>query len=193
VSAWQHPTDSCPACGQDILLRPEVTYDIRMVYVRYCPRCDAGEPVVAPREHAASSWSIDADTFWTPAPAGSRSAGLQGSETASNGVAATSAAAATPANGRFDRRQSGLELWWNGAGDDAAGVDGARSADDPDRARTRMDERWAAFAANDTFDDDRDDDEMPMAAEGSFSFGTEDIGRHRRVRFARPRRLRQSA
>jgi hypothetical protein len=39
VNAWQHPIERCRACGQDILLRPEITQDLRMVYVRHCPGC----------------------------------------------------------------------------------------------------------------------------------------------------------
>jgi hypothetical protein len=49
VNAWQHPLERCRACGQDILLQPEITQDLRMVYVRQCSGCgpsgaDSGEP-----------------------------------------------------------------------------------------------------------------------------------------------------
>jgi hypothetical protein len=39
VNAWQHPIERCRACGEDILLRPEITPDLRMVYVRRCLSC----------------------------------------------------------------------------------------------------------------------------------------------------------
>jgi hypothetical protein len=153
-----------------------------MVYVRYCPWCDAGEPVVAPREHGSSSWSIDPHAFWATAGVATSPAETNGPVPATAGVAS----ATDPASGR---RRNGLELWWSGSGGhDPASTDG----DGIDSQRTRMDERWAAFAASNSMNDD-DDDEMPPSAEGSFVFGSEDIGRRRRLRFARPLRLRQSA
>jgi hypothetical protein len=146
-----------------------VTADIRVIYSRYCPSCDAGEPIVAKRTHTSISFVQDPDAFWAasaPAPA------------------AATATATRPSDGR----PRGLELWWNG--DSPSSENG----DDREAPRTDRDERWAAFASKDfDFDNDSDDgvDEVPPPAEGSFSFGTEDIGKRRRLRFARPLRLRQ--
>jgi hypothetical protein len=175
VSAWQHPLERCPACGQDILLRPEVTSDARLIYVRYCLVCDAGEAVPTPR--ARPPWadvSIDAGSLWanTERP-------LQAVEVE------VSAAAASPQPSPSHRPSraggdapspGGLDLWWDGP-------DGGRhrNADAPDS----LDERWARFVAG----EDEDDDDMPLAAKGAFAFGSEDIPRRRWSKL----RLRQSA
>jgi len=155
VSAWQHPTDRCPFCGQDILLRPEVTADIRLVYVQYCPACDAGEAMLT----AGFAAMLDENSLWAPSeqPATVVSLGDR--------TAAAAPLAARAAN-------SDVDLWWDGDSDRA------------DQSLRGLEARWAAFAPADA---DEDDDE-PMAADGSFSFGTEELPQRRQRRFGlRPR------
>ena len=175
MSAWQHPLERCDACGQDILLRPDITNDARLTYVQYCPRCDADEPVVTRRERAP--WAdrpIDAESFWA----------MTGDEVRDNTAAAQAPVASTPPPappvGSPPRRDtssaSGLDLWWDGA--DRSGQHRGSEADS-------LDARWARFVAA----GEEDDEDMSNASEGSFAFGGEDAPRRKRMRF----RLRQSA
>jgi hypothetical protein len=177
VSAWQNPTDACLKCGQDILLRPEITSDVRMIHVRYCPRCDGGEPIVESGERPRRM-RMDAELIWGnrtdgPNPPLQHAASAHGAGSGSAGAAAS----------RHHGAQDGVDLWWDG--------DGAGS---PRHGQlTGMDARWARFAADGSGgSSDDDDDEMSMASEGSFSFDV-DGGRRRRARFALPHRVRQSA
>jgi hypothetical protein len=65
VNAWQHPLEQCGACGQDILLHPEITPDLRMVYVRQCSGCspamdgpDASSDEERGRAEAAPAYGV---------------------------------------------------------------------------------------------------------------------------------------
>jgi hypothetical protein len=66
-----------------------------------------------------------------------------------------------------------VDLWWDGEG-----------------GRSGIDARWARFAADGSRGED--DDETPVAAEGTFSFNVE-VSTPRRRRSLLPHRLRQSA
>ena len=170
VSAWQHPTDRCTACEQDILLRPEITPDLRLLYVRYCPRCDASEPVATPRERVpareleAAIWGANRE----PAPP---------REPIDAGAVAANMWTLPP--GQTASRK-GMDLWWDG------------DADRNDGQLTGSDARWARFAAGDRGDLD-DEDETPLAADGTFAFGGDNVGKRRRSKRRSPLRLRQSA
>jgi hypothetical protein len=177
MSAWQHPLERCDACGQDILLHPDITSDVRLTYVEYCPRCDADEPVVTPRQRAP--WAdrrLDAESFWamtgqeleldaTPAPSPAAT------------VAPTAAgfapqpAQSPPTPKRTTAPAEDVDLWWDG------GDDGRHRAADP------LDVRWARFV-----NAGEDDDDL-LGSEGSFAFGGEEAPRRRRSWF----RLRESA
>src|SRR5690349_12712945 len=158
MTAWQHPTDRCDVGGQDILLWPEITPDARLTYVRYCPRCDAGEPVVEPRQRVQwNDTAADTESSWfAPGPA--------------QPVAATAAssraryAATESPRARHDTSQRDLDLWWDGS-------DGGGRHRSDDRAA-----KWARFVAS----SDEDDADDMAASEGSFAFGGEDVPRRKR-------------
>ena len=122
MSAWQNPTDSCLHCGQDILLWPEVTPDVRMMYVRYCPHCDAGEPTGTPADRP-QPMRLDADEIWGRSVRRERM--FEGTP--------VPAADPGPAKGPAPvvAGQIGVDLWWDGDG-----------------SRKGIDARWARFAAN---------------------------------------------
>jgi hypothetical protein len=166
VSAWQHPFERCSDCGQDILLWPEVTPDSHLVYVRACPRCDAGEPIAMPRER--SPWAdepLDREASWRVTERPTEPVEAEGASPRPIGsVPQMAERVAAPASGAID-------LWWDGW------------EDGRHRAAGTIDDRWARFAAGD------DEDDLPLAAEGTFVFGSEDVPRRRRSMF----RLRQSA
>ncbi len=174
MSAWQHPTDLCAACEQDILLRPEITPDLRLHYVRYCPRCDGSEPVAQPRERVpaeqleAAIWGANRE----PAPARAP-------------IDARAVAASMWTEPPRGASRNGMDLWWDG--EDAGGA----------RELTGTDARWAKFAAADVreIDEVSDDDEdaIPLTADGTFAFGADDTGKRRRSKRRSPLRLRQSA
>ncbi len=172
MTAWQHPMDQCEACGQDILLRPEVTEDTRLAYMPYCPRCDAGEPVVVPRQR----------TRWADDPVGGVPSSWISAEPALRAVTAASpsprpvaGSASASARSRGGDPQSGVDLWWDG------GDGGGRHRSEDDS----LDAKWARFVAG----SEEDDEEDAPASEGSFAFGGEDVPRRRRMRFG----LRKSA
>jgi len=140
VTAWQNPTDDCAACGAGLLLYPEVTPDVRLIYVSYCPRCDAGEPEPVRWEHS-SAVSAGPEIFWDRPAAPSEP------------VRRLAAVATHAARHGDDDAGGGLDLWWES---------GAK------HART-MESRWAAFGPAEGSDDE---DEFPLAAEGTFSFAS---------------------
>jgi hypothetical protein len=158
MTAWQHPTDQCEACGQDILLWPEITPDARLTYVRYCPRCDAGEPVVEPRQRVQwNDTAADTESSWF-------AAGPSPQPVAATAASSRARYAATESpRARHDVPQRDLDLWWDGS--DGGG---RHRSDD-------LDAKWARFVAS----SDEDDDDM-AASEGSFAFGGEDAPRRKR-------------
>jgi hypothetical protein len=172
VTAWQHPTDLCRACEQEILLRPEITPDLRLLYVRYCAHCDGGEPVAVRRERIPAS-QLETE-IWGPRPE---------PEPTRERVDAVAAAAAmwTEAPGRGGR--AGPDLWWNGDGD----VDG-----DGERTHmTSMDARWARFIAPES--GDVNDDAIVASPDGTFAFGADTAGKRRSNKRRPSLRLRRSA
>ncbi len=169
MSAWQHPQDRCTDCGQDILLGPQITSDARLIHVRYCPACDAGEPIVEPpvRRRTFAAAGVDAEEFWA------RTERRERATSAAPPANVTASAHRAPPAAAASAAREDIDLWWDGE------ADGGRH-----RAEMSLDARWARFVG-----DDEDGDDMPLAAEGSFSFGVEDGPRRRRSLF----RLRQSA
>jgi hypothetical protein len=170
VTAWQNPTDSCPECAQDIQLRPEITRDIRLIYVRYCPRCDGGEPIGRFLDRPVPM-RLDAGEIWGGTPRGQRPPDLVVGPSPAPVAGSTNGPLPVAAE-RYD-----VDLWWDGDGDGSG------------KHRTSRDARWAQFAAGGSGEVG---DEPPGAEEGSFSFNVDDAAPKRR-KSRLPHRLRQSA
>jgi hypothetical protein len=155
--------DQCDACGQDILLWPEITPDdARLTYVRYCPRCDAGEPVVTPRQRVQAPDQLETGSAWfADAPSLRPVATMVSSPR-------PSVRQASPTDGA-DATGDGIDLWWDG-----------RNRGGRQTSEDSVDAKWARFVAgSDEYDEDM------ASSEGSFAFGGEDVPRRRRARFLR--------
>lgn len=158
VSAWQNPTDSCPLCAQDILLRSEITRDIRLIYVRYCPRCDGGERIWTSDDQPLPM-RLDADQIWGRTERGQRALG--------DVIDPAAVPVAVPTTGPrpVTAEKYDVDLWWDGEGDGSG------------KHRVGRDARWARFAADGSGEEG---DELPSARKGSFSFSVDGWASKRR-------------
>jgi hypothetical protein len=170
VTAWQNPTDSCRECAQDIQLRPEITRDIRLIYVRYCPRCDGGEPVGRFLDRPVPM-RLDAGEIWGGNPLDQRPPDLVIGRSRSPVAGSTNGPQPVAAE-RYD-----VDLWWDGEGDGSG------------KRRTRRDARWSHFAADGSGEAG---EALPRPDEGSFSFNVDGPAPKRR-KSRLPHRDRQSA
>ena len=150
MTAWQHPTGTCARCASDILLKPEITQDLRLIYVEFCPRCDAGEPAPVPWRHRSVARG-NTEVFWE------RSAEAQPARHLAAVASRPREAAKEPED---------LDLWWEGGAKHARTMETRWAAFGP---RGDEDDDGSPIAADGTFSFD-----APAKRKRRFGRGSKD-------------------